>query len=706
MKRILSLAAALCLLLTLSVPALAQTPDMEAALTEVAAGVKQTLEIGDDYTDFSGSYNDGLRPGWYMYWTKEGEELSVTCDENGVITEVYRWVNNDRRSDFYGFDAHFPSVSRAEAEKTANYWLGKLVGENERARIDAVSASLTTDGFYRFDGTILLNGLESPITFSMRIDGSGLSSYDRSDSYAGYIGEIPEAKTGSDKADASAALAEAVAMELYYVTDADGQVRLRYVPVGPYTVVDALNGEAVDMDALYASFGGSASAGRGVWAEETAAAGANYVAGDYALTEVELSAIANYGDVLPQEALDAALRELPGLGLDGFELSRCSYAMSGDEITASLRYTAEMTEDRLFGFSEAAYEDYSAWNDRLTVTKYITMDAKTGALQSLSTSYPLWDETREPADDGEGAAIFLQACAPEMYEESALCTLHGVSAGEGLTFARVHDGYYFPENYLYVAISPEGSVDEFRCVWDEDVEFAESRGIVDEEAAIAAYIDALDVTLGYVAWPEDIDWSDPVLLRYSDWGYTFVESLRLAYYYAGTEKNAGVDALTGEPILTPGDGNFVYADLADDAGQSLIEELAEAGIGFDGGRFEPERAITQKEAITLLLQAEGYDVRGWEEENLRSEAVWFGFIEEADWSPEAGVTGAEMLRMMLGASSYGAAAELTGIWAAEYGDSGYTAIASALGMIPDGMELTESCTRADAAALLYGFMTR
>ncbi len=706
MKRIVSFAAALCLLLALSVPALAETPDMEAALTEAAAGVKQTLEIGDDYTDFSGSYNDGLRPGWYMYWTKEGEELSVTCDENGVITEVYRWINNTQRISSYGFDAHFPSVSKAEAEKTANYWLKRLMGEQERARIDAVSASLTTNGYYCFDGTILLNGLESPITFSIRIDGDGLASYSRSDSYTGYVGGVPAAKTGVDKTAASDALAETVAMELYYVTDADGQARLRYVPVGAYTVVDALSGEAVDMDALYASFGATASTGRdGGYGMEMAAAD-TVAAGEYGLTEVELSAIANYKDVLTQETLDAALRALPGVGLDGFTLSRCSYAMSGDEITASLRYTVEMTEDRLFGFSQAAYEDYSSWNDTLTVTKYITMDAKTGELISLSTSYPIWDEARQTVDDGEGASLFLQSCAPEKLEECALCTLRGVGAGDGITFARVHDGYYFPENYLYVEISPDdGSVEEFRYVWDEEAAFADSRGIVDEAAAIAAYIDALDVTLGYAACPEDIDWSDPIALRYSDWGYTFVESLRLAYYYAGTENNAGVDALTGEPILTADGESFVYDDLGGE-GRDRIEALAEAGIGFDGGSFEPERTITQKEAVMLLLQAEGYDVRGWEEEYLRSEAVWYGFIEAAAWSPEASVTGEELLHMMLGASAYGAAAELTGVWAAEYGDSGYAAVASALGMTSDGMSLTEPCTRADAAKMLYSFMSR
>lgn len=711
MKRVLSLAAVICLLAALFVPAQAateiKTQELESTLTAIAADVKQTLEIGDDYTDFSGNYNDGLRPGWYMYWTKDDGELSVTCDENGIITEVYRWTSGGTRNSFYGFDAHFPSITKEDAQKQAEYWLKKLMGENERARIESVSVSLTEDGEYRFGGVILLRGLDSPISFSMSIDATGLISYDRSDSYVGYVGEIPEAKTGTDKKSASASLADAVRMELYYIADEDGQARLRYTPVGPFTVVDAQSGETVDMEALYAGIGGSYDtyAVRSMATEDAVAAEAGAVNG-YALTEVELSAIANYADVLSQTELDAALRTLPGLNLDGFELTRCSFSMDGDEITASLRYTAEMTTERRFGFAKETIEEYSEWNDTLTVRKNITVNAKTGRLLSLSTSYPIWDDTRRPADDVETAERFLSAGAPEKWEEADLCTLQGVNNGDGLTFARVHDGYFFPQNYLYLEISQEGDVEEFRCEWDEDVQFASSKGIADEAEAIAAYVDALDVTLGYTAWPEYIDESDPVLARYSEWGYTYVESLRLAYYYDGLADIDGVDALTGEVISATQDGEYTYDDLSGCAEKSVIEALAEAGIGFDGGHFEPERRITQKEALTLLLQAEGYSVAGWDDERIRSQSVWMGFVEDSDWSPEAEVTGDEMIRMILQASIYRQAAELSGIWADEYDDSGYTAIAAALGMLPDNRNGSDACTRAQAAVLLYGFMTR
>lgn len=701
MKRIFSVILALALAWALAAPAAAEARtgegDMEAALTGITAAVKKTLDISDDYTEFSGHYNDGLRPGWNLYWSREGEDLSVTCDDSGVITEVYRWKSDDARQDFYGFDAHFPPKPERASRTEAEGWLARLMGQNERARIDRSSASLTTNGEYRFSGRVLMNGLESPVTFSIRIGADGLTGYNRSDSYAGYVGGVPAAKTAVDKAAAAAALEKAVTMDIYYVTDANGEARLRYVPTGPYTVVDALTGEAVDMDALYASFGGSAGI-RGVM-EEAAAAENAYDTGA-GLTEVEISSIANYRDVLEEDALDAKLRSLPQIGLDGFALERCSYRMDADgNITASLRYSAEMTEDRRFGFSREAFDEYMGWNDRAVVYKYATMDAKTGALIDLGTHYPLWDgERSETTPEPSAAEAFLSAAAPEKLAESGAYE----GSGPALTFARMHDGYFFPENALYVELSPEGTVDSFRYDWDENVVFAPSDGIVDEDAAQTAYIGALDVTLGYAAWPEGIDYGDPVLLRYADWGYTFVESLRLGYYYSGTDTVDGVDALTGEPILTAGEaGGYTYSDLADAPQRAAIEALAAAGVGFDGGAFEPGRALTQRDALRLLLQAAGYTVADWDEETLKNEAVWRGFVRADEWAPDAALTGAQLAQMMLGASRYGAAAALDGIWAAGY-DDGYAAVASALGMtIPAGQ-----CTRADGAQLLYEFMTR
>lgn len=701
MKRIISIALALALAWTLAMPAAAEVRagegDMEAALTEVTAAVKKALDVSDDYTEFSGHYNDGLRPGWNLYWSRDGEDLSVTCDEAGVITEVYRWQYDDAQQDFYGFDAHFPPKSEQASRTEAEGWLARLMGENERARIDRSSADLTVNGEYRFSGRVLVNGLESPVTFSIRIGADGLTSYNRSDSYAGYVGGVPAAQTAVSKADAAAALEKTVTMDLYYVTDADGEARLRYMPTGPCTVVDALTGEAVDMDALYASFGGSA--GNSVKMEEAAAAENAYDAGA-GLTEVELSSIANYRDALGQDALDAKLRALPRIGFDGFTLERCSYRMDADgNITASLRYSAEMTEERLFGFSREAFDEFMGWNDRAVVYKYVTMDARTGALIDLGTSYPLWDGGRAgAAEDLSAAEEFLTAAAPEMLAESGIYE----NSGPALTCARVHDGYFFPENALYVELSPEGTVDSFRYTWDEDAVFAPSEGIVDEAAARAAYIGALNVTLGYAAWPEGIDYDDPILLRYADWGYTFVESLRLGYYYSGIDAVDGVDALTGEPILTAGEtGGYTYGDLADIPQRASIEALAAAGVGFDGGAFGPERALTQRDALRLLLQAAGYIVADWDEEMLKNEAIWQGFVRADEWDPDAALTGTELARMMLASSRYGAAAALDGIWAAGY-DDGYAAVAAALGMeVPAGQ-----CTRADGAQLLYEFMTR
>ena len=729
MKRIVSMLLAVCLLAALGVPALAASEasgDMEARLQEITLIVKNTLEIDDEYAEFSGSYSDGLRPGWDLYWSDDSRSMNVACDEAGVITYIYRWENSGLGSNFYGFDAAFPALAEDDARAQAEYWLDRMMGEGETARIDRTNVPLTRHAGYSFSGTILLNGLESPITFYITIGEIGLQSYSRSDGNSGYLYlapgmsgyagmTVPSPEPSVPEADAADALADAVAMDLYYVTDADGEARLRYVPVGPRTVVDAQSGEAVDMDALYASFGGSASLYE-MEAAPAEAAMAMDAGNGRGLTEVELSSIANYRDALPQEELDAMTRAIACIGLDGFELSRCSYRMDSDgNITASLRYTCEMTEDNLFGFSRSSYQWSLDWGDPLIVTKYATADAKSGELQSLSTSYPLWE--RDGGQSGEiaeeTAKAFLQACAPEMFAQTAMREGSGAAGRDSQTYARLHDGYFFPENYLQVNVnSAVGAVDDYYCVWDDEIEFAPSEGIVSLAEAKDAYTGALEVTLGYAAWPEAIDYDDPILYRYADLGYTFVESLRLGYYYSGTADVAGVDALTGEPVTASPDGVFAYDDLEGVPEREAIETLGEAGIGFDGGSFRPAEALTMADAARLLLQADSYYVRDWDEEALKDEAIWRGFFSAADWEADRELTRMDMLRAILGASEYGSTAALEGVWKTGFkdvdaADEGFAAIARALGMASGKkLEPDKTCTRAEGAQLLYDFMKR
>lgn len=695
MKRFLTVLTVLALALSLAVPAFAEAQDELTAVTEK---VVAALDVADDYTDFSGSYNDGLRPQWYLNWSKDGEELSVTCTEDGLVTEVYLWRDTESYDRFYGYDAAFPKLTEGTARRQAEAWLSRLMGEDERARIDDTSVSLSSDGDHTFYGRVLKNGLESPVSFSIRIGSEGLSYYSRSDSYKGYIGGIPEARTRVGKAEAAPVLKEAAEMELYYVSDGDG-VRLRYVPVGAYTVVDATTGEAVDMDALYASFGGTYYGPEAPAAAEMSMDSAADAGNGRGLTAVETVSIEKYADVLSQEKLDAALRSIGDLGLADFTLTRCSYSMDADgAITASLRYTCEMTADDLFGYSMDEFWEHLNWGDTPMVTKYIAVDAKAGTLLSVSTGYSLWRREDTLPPEQSAAERFIVTVAPEMAGQSALCTLKGYNEGEDFTFARVHDGYFYPDDYLYVSLNAAtGTVDTYRYRWDGDAVFAPSEGIVTQAAAIDAYTDALTVTLGYVAWPEAIDYDDPSLYAYADWGYSYAESLRLAYYYSGTDEVAGVDALTGQPIRQDPEGGYLYDDLDGVPERDVIEALAAAGVGIAGTEFRADAALTMRDGVKLLLSSAGYRTDAWDDDTLKNEAVWEGFTAASDWDPERELTQSEFIEMLLTASRYGDAARLEGI--------GYETVAHALGMI-DGALPDAPCTRADAAGLLYRFMKR
>ena len=711
--------------IVIPVPEVGDT-SLQEKLTEVILHVRKTLDIDDSYTDFYSDYdNSPSQTRWTLNWSDDSRQLSVTVTTEGRILNSYYWTENGTYDYFYGFDPVFPAFDKQQAQEQADQWLERLFTGEESGRIDSVRTYLGTNGYYRFDGTVEKNGLESPITFSMVIDKSGLSSFYRSDSYSTYVGDTPDNKPTASLEEGQNGLAGAVAMELYYVSDGEGNASLRYVPVGPYTIVDAQSGEAVDMDALYAAFD-AVPEGKGSGIRTMDAAGEAEEAmadGGIVLTEAELASVESYGAVMERDALDEALRKIEALGLDGFSLQRCSYNTDSTTgtVTASLRYVAAMTEDQRYGFTAAQFAEMSSYGGELQITKYITMDAQTGALRSVYTSYPLWEKDEGAGLDLVGciqaADAFLEQAAPEMMGEAALCTLKGYNQDDRIVFTRTHDGYFFPENYLTVQINEgSGTVDSFTYAWDEDVSFAGTKGIVNEKEAADAYIDALDVVLGYAAWPIGMDQAEAIpYVDYLNWGYTYVEELRLAYYYGGTDRVLGIDALTGEPVVTAeeADGVFSYTDLDDGELKDMIQALAGAGVGFEGGEFKPEAELTQRDAVTLLLQAGGMTTIPKENETLRRRACSEGFIAAEDWDPEATVTRMDFLKMLLGTSRYGDAAKLTGIWSMRYPDVdrqdiGYAAIANALGMVKDGrlIEPDKICTRGEAAEFLYHFMSR
>ncbi len=711
---------ALCLAaLLLAAPAGAMSPpaeeSMDTALADITLIVKNTLDIPDDYTEFSGNYDDYLAGQWYLYWSKEDRELSVTANAQGKVMELYTYTYTESSDNFYGFDPAFPALSAEEAEAAAMEWLEKILGEGESARIDSYRVSLSGDDVYRFAGTVCLNSLPSPVSFSLRLDGDKqITSFSRSDSYGGYLGDVPAAESAVSEREAAEALTSAVEMELYWVAEG-GEASLRYVPDWPRTVVTADSGETVDMEALYASFYGME--GGGAVTMEAAAAAMDINRG---LTEVELASIENYAGAMTAEEMDALLRGMEALGLDeGFGLKKSDYSMDPEtgDITASLRFTKTMTESELYGYSAEQFREFQEWGDTLTINKYISLNAKTGELISVRTNYPLWelDESKSLNEEKLDAlaAEFLAAVAPERFEQTERCTLSAYA--DARVWSQMEQGWFFPENRLTVSLNAAtGCVDSYSCSWDEAVSFG-STDILSEEEAVGLYTDGMELVLGYTAWPEELDAGEPLMKAYIDWGYTWVESLRLTWYYEDWSQVQGLDAVSGELIRSGSSArDYAYSDLAGCAWEEDIRALASAGIGLSGGEFQPEAALDVRTAMILLQQAGGsLYAEDWDDEALRDNSVYDGFIAREDWAPDAVMSRMDFIQAILNASCYADAAKLEDIWAASFKDAkdiqdedlAYAALAQALGMATE-QELRpyDVCTRAEAAGILAGFM--
>ena len=711
MKKLLCFLLILTMTAALGAPALAA--GMDGELEDVTLRVKETLDVSDEYGSFSGSWDDWLNGSWSLYWSDDDGSLSVTADAGGKVLECWRYDNGSAGDRFYGFDPRFPAMDEAEAERRAEAWLERLAGEGETAVIERRYTELDS-GCYRYTGAICLNGVDSPIEFTLRLDGSGeIASYSRTDSYGGYVGSVPTAKSTADKSAAEKALAATVSMELYWVSDGEGGAALRYVPAFARHIVDAQSGECVDMDALYESFGGGGETPLMMADSAPAESGA----GTRSLTEVELASVAGYADAMDAQALDGLLRGIKELGLDdGFAQASASYSQSADsgEIYCDLLYTKTMTDDELYGFTRESYDEQLGYGGDMTIRKYLRVDAKTGALQSVSTGYPLWEKDEDTAADTDTAEAFLKQAAPAELKKSALCTLSGWDGGT--VWAQKEKGYFYPENRLTVTVNAaSGTVDSYERVWDGDVTFGSTKTIPAAKAA-AAYIGALKLTLGYAAWPVAVTES-PDYAVYADYGYTWVEELRLAWYYDGTEEIAGVDAVSGDVIThTPDGAAYVYDDLAGREYKAAIERLGSAGVGFDGGAFRPDEPLDMRAAAVLLLQADGYSSAGeMDDETLCELSVSSGLIEAGTWDAAAKLSRMDFLKMLLAPSRYGAACQLEGVWQTAYedwavvseADRGYAAVAQALGMV-SGEQLKPSavCTRGAAAQMLCAFMER
>lgn len=721
MKRYFSLFLSALLLLTLGTPAMAAEEKTDQRLAQVAAQAKKSLGIGDGYEKFYGElWENELAPVWSLTWEREEDSLHVTATGNGKVLS-YNLSENTASSTGGAFPPSFPTLTTEQARARAEAFLKKVLESPlESAVFSENSYSRLESGTCRFSGRILLNGLPSPMSFSLTVRSSDgtVIRFSRDSLEGSVIGSVPSASPAAGQADAGALLRSTLALRLEYVLDEEGKTAsLRYLPEpGDDYFVDAQSGKLVNLSELYTQAQKRAPAAGGYSADTAAAA--PEAAMDNGLTQAEQEGVAKLEGVLSKEALDKKVRETAELGLKAYTLASASYSLDRetDDVSARLSYVRRDGDD-------------GTWR------RTVTCDARTGALIAVYSSAPYAEKRTASVGEDEAkktAEAFLSGLWGEEFAASGLYRADpwnqdaSYGAAHAFTYAQQENGYFCPENSLSVAVDiTDGSISALSRQWTAGVRFDSADGILDEAAALDAWFDHYNVTLSYQNIPVKLDLSreDPLAASLLEMGYEYFYELKLAYTLEEPEgqMSVGVDAKTGKVITRDSGGEETalrYSDLEGSWARKPLEALAEYGIGWSGGVCLPKKELTQIDLLALLVSADGYryDEENGGADDLYRRAYQLGILTPAARQDQKRLTRGETVQLLLDGAGYGGTAKLQGIFTCSYADResipadllGYAALAQGLGIVnKDGsFEAGRTATRAEAAVMLYNFMNR
>lgn len=711
----------LCLILltSLSVTASGAPASAKGTLDErlkaITLSVKDTLDIGDTYTSFKGALNEyGTVSLWDLSWSGDDGQLYVTVNENGRIVRYNYYGSRDIDRPSYGNMPRFPKINIDDAKSAAKAFLDKVLD----ARYETVElqgySNLDYSGSaeYYLRGVLKLNGMESPVNVSFSVDSTTrmVTSFYRSDSGLDY-GGVTKPSEASDKAAAAKALKSTLNMKLIYALPGDGThtARLQYMPNpdGSY-VIDAASGKLLDLSKL-----DWPDSRQPEYDSKEMGASPSAAPDSAGLTAVEQTAVDQLQGVLTQSDLERIIRSYAELGL------------TSDFVLRYLNYYTYQDENEQTQVT-AAMELANVPEDETAQYRYITMDARTGRLLSLSSNRPYYMPVEKTGGESTAhkysaqqaeatARSFAGRILPEELKQTAL-PAEDISPQDNTyncRFSRTYDGIPFPENYIHVGVDTEtGYVVGFYSNWYKfDVTFVPSAGAITQETAADKFSVGAGTALRYVSVPQS----------------THASGLLLAY----TAENTavwGVDAISGELLKSQEntDGGLQYNDMEGNPYAAVVMRLASYGIGFTGGSFKPDAQLTQEDALILILSATGrkYIPRplsedsGESSDELYNAAYSLGILTREEKNPAKPVTRAEFVKYLVNALGYKEVAVLPGIFSAGFKDDktipaglmGYVAIARGIGIIrgdQNGMfRPNDISTRVMAAIMLHNCLSR
>ena len=142
-------------------------------------------------------------------------------------------------------------------------------------------------------------------------------------------------------------------------------------------------------------------------------------------------------------------------------------------------------------------------------------------------------------------------------------------------------------------------------------------------------------------------------------------------------------------------------------------------MGYDGGRFQPAKQLTQWDLVALLASLDGYRIDPETADESTRDAAYsaayrMGALARGTRDEDSAVTRGQAVKCLLDCAGYGPAARLQGIYTCAYSDAadipeadlGYAAIAQALGMAQGSYRGDQTATRGELASMLCRLLER
>jgi len=677
---------------------------METALI----AVKTLVEIDDDvFTEFSYSSsfsNFETREGlvWQFSWSDQGNAyIYATAAADGTLLNYGKY-----RFDRTGFG--FAEISKQAAITIADEFI-KRANEKTYTYYKApvmVSTNLH-NGNYNLFYTAEVNGHAfSAASVSINVDKftgevTGYSS--RNINPGRFVFE--SATDLIDKNAAIAAYADKIGLSLEYRSFYDYENnKLTVFPVymlnsGGDRFISAKSGDVVEYvydlgiagdntsanDALYAAMDASAP--------EAASGGSGSRA---SLTPAERSAIEQMaGFITSEQALEKLLEAADLKDLDTGSFDQRNINLSRD-------YYAR---DRFF-YDVNLYRqlDWTAAEDEISGL-YGRVDAETGRVMVFYFYYhgvPYSDEAGVWSDERTEAAVdaFLKKMAPAELAKSGLeyknppgADRYGSRSGTySFGYIRYENDTPFRDNGITVTFNQHtGKITHYSLNWFDDVVFPGLGNVLTPQRALTEFVNQYGVDVTYITVGNG--------------------NASLVYDF---RSNGYIDPLTGKAIdyrgQLPTDATETptYDDVAGHWSESYIKRLLENGVFLWGGKFEPNKVMTELEFLQyIMLVEQAYLAR-------MDVQVFFtqrGVNVEA--SADKNVTRQEAARIIAEYLGYGKLAAQSEWFVYPFSDSvdpayrGYITICYMLGIMGGDngrFNASANVTRAHAAVMLHNLI--